>query len=226
MKKPTQHLQPVTVHDEELAKRCARGRVVVIDDDSDILDALCALIHMAGYACETYTSGLTYLQVLNYNRPCFPGPCCILCDIKMPELSGLALHERLANFDDTPLLIMSGSSGIDEAIRAFRSGVLDFFTKPVDADTLLAGIDKALKLSAERQLHGQHRRLLASRVAALTPRERGVARRVAQGHTNPVIAQEMGIALRTVKLHRQRAMEKLGVDNLAELVRLADKGGL
>ena len=160
MKKTTPPLQTVTVHDEDLAQRCARGRVVVIDDDKDVLDALCALIHMAGYACESYSSGLTYLQVLSYNQPCFPGPCCILCDVKMPELSGLELQQRLARLDDTPLLVMSGSSGVSEAVTAFRQGVLDFFTKPVDADTLLAGIDKALRLSTERQQHNLHQRLL------------------------------------------------------------------
>ncbi len=226
MTKTTPYLAQVTVHDEELAQRCARGRVVLIDDDTEILEALSALIEMAGYACETYSSGLLYLQVLAYNRPQFPGPCCVVCDVKMPGMDGLELQRRLSKLDDTPLLIMSGASGIEEAIAAFRSGVLDFFTKPIEADTLLNAVAQALAISTERQQRGQHRRRLATRMAGLTPRERSIARRVVQGHTNPVIAQELGIALRTVKLHRQRAMEKLGADNLAELVRLADEGDL
>ncbi len=220
MKSQGPSLHPVTVHDQALAARCAQGRVIIIDDDPEILQALAALMESAAYACETYTSGLTYLQVVNFNRPSFPGPVCLLCDVKMPGLSGLELCQRLTAHDDTPLLIMSGSSGIDEAIAAFRGGVLDFFTKPVDADTLLAGIQKALALSTQRQ------QSLATKVASLTSRERNIARQVARGLTNPVIAQKLGIALRTVKLHRQRAMEKLGVGSLADLVRLADEGGL
>lgn len=70
--------RPVTVAEDHLAARCARGRVVLIDDDAEILTALAALIELEGYACESYASALTYLQVLNYNRPCFPGPCCAM----------------------------------------------------------------------------------------------------------------------------------------------------
>ena len=226
MKSQGPSLHPVTVHDQALAARCAQGRVIIIDDDPEILQALAALMESAAYACETYTSGLTYLQVVNYNRPSFPGPVCLLCDVKMPGLSGLELCQKLTAHDDPPLLIMSGSSGIDEAIAAFRGGVLDFFTKPVDADTLLAGIQKALALSTQRQQQRQRQQSLATKVASMTPRERNIARQVARGLTNPVIAQKLGIALRTVKLHRQRAMEKLGVGSLADLVRLADEGGL
>ncbi len=226
MKRINPQLRPVTVHDEMLAQRCAQGRVVLIDDDSEILQALSALIDMAGYACETYTSGLAYLKVLAYNKPCFPGPCCVVCDVKMPDMDGLELQRHLVQSHETPLLIMSGASGMDEAIIAFRGGVLDFLTKPIDADTLLLAVDKALKLSTERQQQCHHQTQLATRIASLSQRERDIASLVAQGHTNPVIAQKLGIALRTVKLHRQRAMEKLGANNLADLIRTSDAGGL
>jgi two-component system response regulator FixJ len=222
----TPHLRPITVAEERLAARCARGRVVLIDDDTEILAALAALIEVEGYACERYESALAYLQVLNYNRPCFPGPCCVLCDVKMPALNGLELQRRLTEIDDTPLLLMSGASGAYEAASAFRAGAQDFLIKPIDADTLLAALKKALATSTERQQQRLRQSELAGRIAKLTEREREIARRVALGQTNPVIAEQLGIALRTVKLHRQRAMEKVGAGGTAELVRIAGEGRL
>jgi two-component system, LuxR family, response regulator FixJ len=217
---------PITIGDEKLAARCALGRVVLIDDDSEILEVLAALLDLEGYACETYHSALAYLQVLNYNRPCFPGPSCIVCDVRMPELDGLELQSRLAEFNESPLLLMSGASGAEEAARAFRAGAIDFLVKPIDADVLLAAIGKALQLSTQLQ-HQRHRRVeLMSRFASLTERERQIARLAAQGRLNRDIAEELNIALRTVKLHRQRAMEKLDANTIVELARIADEGNL
>lgn len=226
MSAPKKFRKPITVADERLAARYARGRVVVIDDEPDILAALTALIDMEGYVCETYSSAPAYLQDLSQNRPRFPGPCCVLCDVKMPELDGLKLQSCLAELDDTPLLLMSGASGAHEAVSAFRAGALDFLIKPIDADTLLAAIEKALAVSTERQQQSLRQNELAVRIASLTERERDIARRVAAGQTNPLIAEQLGIALRTVKLYRQRAMEKVGAGGTADLVRIADKGGL
>jgi two-component system, LuxR family, response regulator FixJ len=219
--------QPVTVADLDLAKRCALGRVVVIDDDIEILSAFNALIKMEGYACEVYLSAQAYLHLLNCNQLRFPGPSCMLCDVKMPEIDGLELQKRLAELDECmPVLLMSGASGAQEAVNAFRAGALDFLIKPIDADSLLASIAKALAVSAERNSQRERKSSLAVRIATLTQREREIARRVAAGQTNPVIAEELGIALRTVKLHRQRAMEKIGVSKATDLVRIADEANL
>jgi len=226
MKTPKKYRSPITVSDRKLAERCARGRVIIIDDDEEILSALTALVEMEGYACETYVSALSYLQMLNYNRPCFPGPCCVLCDVKMPELGGLELQSRLAELDDTPVLLMSGASGAREAVSAFHAGALDFLIKPIDADTLMAAVEKALAVSAERHSQRVRKATLAAQIATLTERERDIARRVTAGQTNPAIAEELGIALRTVKLHRQRAMEKIGAVKMTDLVRIADEGNL
>jgi len=216
----------VTVDDLRLAERCARGRIVLIDDDAEIAVALAALLDLEGYACESYPSALSYLQMRAFNRPQFPGPNCVLCDVKMPELDGLALQRRQAELDDTPLLLMSGASGAEEAVSAFRAGALDFLIKPIEAEMLLAAVAKALSISDERQRLGERRSDLAQRIASLTSREREVVRCVARGKINRDIAEQLGIALRTVKLHRQRGMEKLGIDTVAELARLADEGGL
>ncbi|MDD2742737.1 MAG: response regulator [Rhodocyclaceae bacterium] len=218
--------QAISVSDEKLAARCARGRVIVIDDDVQILAALAALFELEGYACETYTSALAYLDILNFPSPSFPGPCCVLCDIKMPGLSGLELQRRLASLGDTPLLFMSGDSGAQEAVSAFRAGAIDFLIKPIDVDVLLASINRALACSSECQQAQIRRDVLAARIAMLTERERDIARRVAAGQTNPEIAAKLNIALRTVKLHRQRALEKIGAGGTVDLVRIADEVGL
>lgn len=217
--------KPVTVSEQKLAARCARGRVVLIDDEPDVLRALAALIELEGYACESHASAAAYLQVLNENPACFPGPCCVLCDVKMPELDGLELQSRLASLNDTPLLLMSGASGALEAASAFRAGALDFLIKPIDADVLLVAIAKALQVSTLRQQQGLRQADLSARIARLTPRELDIVRRVVAGQTNPGIAAELGLGLRTVKLYRQHASEKLGAGSTAELVRIAIEGG-
>lgn len=223
---PAKPLPIVTVSDELLAARCARGRVVVIDDDAEFLDALASLIGLDGYACETYPSAAAYLDMLAYNQPRFAGPACVLCDVRMPGFSGLELQGRLVGLDDTPLLLMSGLSGATEAVRALHGGALDFLVKPIDAEVLLAALARALAISTERQRQRARKTALAARISSLTMRERDVARRVAASQTNPAIAQALGISLRNVKLHRQHAMEKLGAGNVIELARLADEGGL
>ena len=217
---------PVTVAELGLAEQCAKGRVILIDDDPEVLSALDSLIMQEGYACEPYPSALAYLQVLGEQRPHFAGPTCLLCDVKMPGLDGLELQQRLLQQVYTPVLLVSGASGAQEAASAFRAGALDFLVKPIDMHDLLSAVAKALGVSTERRTRQQRALSLASRIASLTPREREVARQVAQGLTNPTIAAQLGLALRTVKLHRQNAMEKLGASHTAELVRMADEGGL
>lgn len=226
MSSSSSHRKVVTVSDAKLASRCARGRIVVIDDDAEFLSALFDLFDLEGYACEIYTSALAYLHVLDFNQPRFAGPSCVICDVRMPEVDGLELQQRLVAWHDTPLLLMSGSSGAQEAARAFRAGALDFLVKPIDTDILLEAVSKALKLSTERQQTQERKAELARRVATLTERERDVARRVASGQTNPAIADELGISLRSVKRYRQNAVEKVGAAGTADLVRIADEAGI
>jgi FixJ family two-component response regulator len=216
----------ITENDERLAARCANGRVVIIDDDSEVLASLAALLEIKGYAVETYSSALSYLQVLTANQAVFPGPSCVLCDVRMPEMDGLQFQRKMAEFNHVPLLLMSGHSGAQEAVSGFQAGAHNFLIKPFETHVLLDAVAQALAASAEHQQLDARRSDLAKRVASLTVREREVSRRVALGSMNRHIADEFGIALRTVKLHRHRAMEKLGASTLADLVRLADLAGL
>ncbi len=209
---------PPHKRDRACMKRCAQGQVVIIDDDLEILMAFKALLDLEGYACETFSSALNYLAVLPSTPIAWLGPRCILCDIKMPLMDGLELQRRLTAQNDVPLLLMSGSSGVEEAVTAFRAGALDFLIKPIDADVLLAAINRALVVSATRH----QTQILTMRLETLTLRELEVARRVAAGQRNNDIAVELNIALRTVKLYRHRVMEKLEVTSVAELVRVID----
>ncbi|MEI8324936.1 MAG: response regulator [Betaproteobacteria bacterium] len=223
---PIRSRRSVTVDDERLAQRCAFGRVIIIDDDAQIVAALGALLDLEGYAVETYTSALTYLQILNSGKPQFAGPSCVLCDVKMPGVDGLEFQRRLAELARIPLLLISGDSGVQESITGFRSGALNFLIKPIEVDLLLAAVAEALAVSTERQQFDAEHSDIARRIACLSERQREVARHVARGSTNQDIADQLGIVLRTVKLHRLLALKKLGVDTVADLVRLAERGGL
>jgi FixJ family two-component response regulator len=212
----------MTLDERRRTERQDRGRIIVIDDDPEILAALRALFELEDYRCETYDSALAYLQGLTDGPDCCPGPCCVLCDVKLPELDGLGLQQCLARYGEIPMLLMSGASGAPEAVSAFRAGALDFLIKPLDDETLLDAVAKALAVSAERQHQRVRRGELAARLATLTRREREVARRVAQCERNLQIAETLGIGLRTVKRHRHQAMEKLEVETVVDLVRLFD----
>jgi two-component system response regulator FixJ len=216
----------VTVDDVALAERCRKGRVVLIDDEPPVREAFGALLEQEGYAVESYASATDYLSVLSFNRPCFPGPSCVLSDVKMPEQDGLDLMRRLASIDSPPLILMSGSSGPAEVVDAFRGGAFDFLLKPIHPDALLGAVRRALDANLAHQQSRLKRGALEQRLAALTPRERDVIVRVAKGVLNRVIAEELGVGIRTVKLHRQHAMEKLGVTNLVDLAHFAQEIGL
>ncbi len=229
---PPQRNRPAPPPEAALEGRSAsaaprhKGQVILIDDDPDIVKAIAELLLQEGFAVERHSGPVSFLQLASLTSPPFDGPRCLVCDVKMPDMDGLELQKRLDPNGTFPMVFMSGNSGAPEAVSAFRAGAIDFLVKPVDADVLLAAVARALLVSADRLAHHQHQHALARRVASLTERERTVATRAAHGQTNPAIARALGLGLRTVKLHRQHAMEKLGANNLADLVRIADASGL
>ena len=199
----------VTVDDESVAGRYARGCVILIDDDAEVLSALSARLHFEGYAVETFASARHYLDALDSPKPSFPGP------------SGLALQRQLQGRDVPPMVLMSGQSLPQDVVTAFHGGAVDFLIKPFEAVDLLVAVAKALSASAAHYTAAQRESDAANLVASLTEKELQVILLVVQGKTNPQIMVSLGIALRTVKLHRQRAMEKLGLDSVAALGRFA-----
>ena len=196
--------------------------VFVIDDDASIRKSLSRLLRSAGYTSETFSSSEEFLR-----REHFDGVGCILLDVKMPGLSGMDLQEELNKADyHMPIVFVTGHGDIPMTVEAMKKGAVDFLTKPFDDEELLqalrAAIEKDRNARAEHtEVHEIHRL-----IELLTPRENEILRYVVTGMLNKQIAVELGIAEKTVKVHRGRVMEKLGVDSVAELVRLAEKVGI
>ena len=216
----------VTVHDAAQAERCAHGRVILIDDDPDILASLLALVQIKGFYGECHGGADAFLAQLALNQPTFPGPVCVVSDVRMPDVDGLELLRRLREHAAYPLVLMSGNSGIRDAIEAFQLGVVDFLVKPFESVAFLQAVNKALRIHTDQQQKLANGLGLQARLASLSERERTVVTQVAAGHRNRDIAQQLGITERMVKINRQKAMEKLQVGHVTELVRLLDQAGL
>jgi FixJ family two-component response regulator len=202
----------------------SKGLVLIIDDDSEILDAFSGLLLMEHYECLTFSCAQTFLKYFQDGKLPVNTPICILCDVKMPNLDGLELQQQLLkNSGHIPLILMSGLSGAQEAVCAFRAGAFDFLIKPIDAAQLLSVIAKALAHSDHAKTELSERSYAQGKLNTLSEREREVAEFVAKGMTNLGISLELGISVRTVKFHRQRVLEKLQVVGATGLVRLLDK---
>jgi len=191
----------------------------VVDDDDSLRSALTRLLRAAGYEVRGYASAGEYLLAK-------PGdtPGCILLDVRMPGPSGLDLQATLAGREDTPpLIFLTGHGDIPMSVRAMKAGAVDFLTKPVQRDALLAAVQNALGQDAERRAVRQRASALHARYESLTPRERAVFALVVAGKLNKHVASELEISERTVKAHRAQVMEKMGVPSLAELVHVAEQ---
>ncbi len=213
----------VTIHDEREAMRHARGRVSVVDDDDAVRLAVAAVLSDQGYAVVQFASAAQFIDFEQRPEPLFPGPACLLLDVKMPDMSGLELQQRLASIVGTmPVVFMSGGSSAAEAVQALKGGALDFLVKPFDDEELIAAVSRALARSAELEESTLSAQEIQRRFAELSAREVQIAKMVSSGLRNQQIADELGIAERTVKLHRMHMMRKLGAANLIDLVRLLD----
>jgi FixJ family two-component response regulator len=196
--------------------------VFVVDDDPSVRKSLTRLIGSAGYAIEAFASAREFLA-----RERYPGPCCLILDVRMPELTGLGLQEALAGAGRRmSIVFVTGHGDIPMSVKAMRDGALDFLIKPVDGQDLLAAIERAVARDV-RDRGGEARVTEAlERVQMLTPREREVFALVVTGMLNKQIAFELAISEKTVKVHRARVMEKMRAGSVAELVRLADRLGV
>jgi FixJ family two-component response regulator len=213
----------ITIHDQREAECYARGCITVIDDDTAVREAVVAMLELEGYATKSYPSAVSYLAVLDPNLAQFPGPHCLLLDVKMPELTGLELQKKLQELsENTPIVFMSGGSGAREAVQALKHGAVDFLIKPFAEEDLLAVISEALAKNTNEQEDQRQSKDIRSRIATLTDRETQIAHMVAAGLLNRDIADKLGIAVRTVKLHRMHMMSKLGANNVIELARIID----
>lgn len=191
--------------------------VFIVDDDPSVRDALGLLLGVRGYRTAVFASAEAFLQSWQAE---WAG--CLVADIRMSGMDGLALQRKLGEMNCLlPVIIVTGHGDVSSAREAFKARAVDFLEKPFDEDKLIAAIDEAFSMQ-QRQRESLDR--LAQReqlIAELTPREREVMELVVQGRHNREIGPQLGISVRTVEVHKARLMAKLGVDNVADLVRIA-----
>lgn len=199
-----------------------RGKVYLVDDEPDLRRALERLLRAEGCEVAGFDSAADFLARV---PPDAPG--CVVLDVAMPGLDGLAMQQRLsAGGALLPIVFLTGHGDIPMSVRAVKAGAVDFLTKPVKGVDLLRAVGTALELSDQRQAQHAERADLQARAAQLTPREREVFGHVIAGRLNKIIADRIGTTEQTVKVHRARVMDKMGAESVADLVRIGQRIGL
>ena len=198
------------------------GLVVhVVDDDEAVRRSLALLLVSFGLEAQTHSSAEDVLARLATLRP-----GCLVIDIRMPGMDGLELQSELARRGcRMPVIVVTGHADVGLAVRAMKSGALDFIEKPYSEDDVLRAVRSALIRTHDTSQTDASAQAAQARIAGLTPRERDVLQRLVGGRPNKVIAHDLGISPRTVEIHRANLMEKLGCRSLAEAVRTAITAG-
>jgi FixJ family two-component response regulator len=197
----------------------ASPRVFIVDDDISVRESLELLIRSAGWEAETYTCAEEFLA-----RPKISVPSCLVLDMQLPGVNGLDLQERVAaDRSGTPIVFISGHGDVPMTVRAMKAGAVEFLTKPLRDDVLLAAISHAVQRSDAELRRDAESKVLRDRYASLTRREREVLALVVAGRLNKQIAAELDISEITVKAHRGKVMRKMKVRSLADLVKAAAK---
>jgi RNA polymerase sigma factor (sigma-70 family) len=195
----------------------AAGTVFIVDDDAAVRDSLSLLLGMRGYKTRSFARGEDFLAAID---PASRG--CVLLDLRMPNVDGIAVQAALAARGiRLPVIILTAHGDVASARTTLKGGAFDFLEKPIDDTLLMATIDAALGRAASARIEGERSDALRRRVARLTPRERQVLGAVIDGRHNREIAADLGISPRTVEVYKARLMDKLQIDRLPELIRLA-----
>lgn len=190
--------------------------IFIVDDDAAVRDSLRALLESDGQVVEDFDSAKTFLKAYTPREA-----CCLIADIRMPDMDGLALQEEIIRRKwGLPVIIITGHGDVPLAVRAMKAGAVDFIEKPFDDDSLLASIARALEQHRQVQGESALAQEAESRIEQLTAREREVLTHLVAGRPNKVIAYRMDISPRTVEVHRGRVMDKMQARSLSELVRL------
>jgi RNA polymerase sigma factor (sigma-70 family) len=193
--------------------------VFIVDDDASVREALKSLIRSVGLDVELFGSATEFLET---QRP--DAPSCLVLDVRLPGISGLDLQHRLADANvHIPIIIITGHGDIPMSVRAMKAGAIEFLTKPFRDQDLLDAIQVALERNRTRRQREAEIAVLRERFESLSPRERDVVTKVVSGMLNKQIADEIGIAENTVKVHRSRAMEKMQAQSLADLVKMVER---
>lgn len=195
--------------------------IFVVDDDDAVRESLKALLETEGLSVETYASGQAFLDAYDPSRR-----GCLLLDVRMPDMTGLELQQKLAaGPHKLSIIIITGHGDVPMAVNAMKAGAVDFIEKPYSDETILGSVNNALESGAPGAGKGTAVEETASRIALLSPRERQVLDQLIIGHQNKMIAYELGISPRTVEIHRSRVMAKMQAKNLPQLVRMALTAG-
>ncbi len=208
--------------------------VFIVDDDASVREGMAWLLRTRRLLSESFNSAEEFLDMLTHSVQTLPvGPTaapslprqagCVLLDVRMPGMSGLALFELLLNNGIAhawPVIFLTGHADVPTAVDSVKRGAFDFCEKPFSDNALVDRVEQALALSQERLFIRQQQQLLQSRLAELTERERDVMRLVVEGLPNKLIADQLDISVRTVEVHRARVFEKMDVKSAVELANL------
>lgn len=195
------------------------ARIHVVDDDASVRTSLARLLRAEGYEVTAFGSAAAFLEQHDAE-----GHGCLVLDIAMPGLDGLAVQAALTERGShMPVIFLTGQADVPMSVCAMKRGAFDLLIKPVDAAVLLDAIARALERDVVLERERLARDSASCRLATLTPRERQVLAQVIAGRLNKQIAADLGTAEKTVKVHRARCMEKMRVRSVAELVRVVDK---
>ncbi len=199
-----------------------RKLIHIVDDEDAIRRSAAYMLKTSGYAVEVWQSGAAFLKDVRH-----AGHGCILLDVRMPEIDGLAVQRTLAERGVTmPVVIMTGHGDIGIAVRAMKAGAVDFLEKPFEKAVLLAAVEAAFGRIAAADGASVRAAEAELILGALTPRERDVLEGLAQGLPNKTIAYDLGISPRTVEVHRANLMIKLEVRSLSDALRIAFAAGM
>lgn len=193
--------------------------VCVVDDEKSVRDCLERLLRSARLHVETYPTAAAYLT-----RATHSGPVCVILDINMPDMDGFGLQQALAGRCEE-IVFLTGHGDVPMCAKGLKAGAADFLMKPVDDEVLLAAVGKALTKARALGRNNSQQKQARALLHTLTPRETEVMQRVIAGMLNKQIAADLGIAEKTVKIHRGRVMQKAGVASVPELMRLIEIAG-
>ncbi len=200
--------------------------IYIVDDDASVRDALAWLLRSRRLPSQAFDSAEAFLQHLSSNRPTVGEPCCLLLDVRMPGMSGLALFDELASSGQhlrMPVIFLTGHADVPTAVDMLKRGAFDFCEKPFSDNALVDRVELALAASAKLMADDVGVDKLRQLLAELTERERDVMRLVTEGLPNKLIADQLSISVRTVEVHRARVFDKMDVKSAVELANLLRK---
>ncbi len=196
--------------------------VYIVDDDDSVRESLAALLESYDFTVTTFPSALHFLAKCDRTVS-----GCLLADVRMPEMDGLELQEKVAaSYPDLAVVIITGHGDVPVAVRAMKAGAIDFIEKPFLEDVMVETVRRAIDQVAHSRRHHTDVAAATARLDLLTPREREVLGGLVAGLPNKTIGYDLGISARTVEIHRARVMEKMQVRSLSALVRLALAAGI